>query len=421
MPVLSSAAGLISGSQLPQVDVLIKECIRQSRSNATGAPYYCDKIPDYVSEVSGGVVLYNINQLDSDQQEPYVRYLNGNYSKEVLTALHVEDSPKDPKFDRISSSVGDALASVNIDSSIPIFNELLHKRHFPMLWYIGQFDTQDGVAGHERLVRLLRWHRAKDFHAAPRWIYNTEKGELAGYFKQVANFTWMIFSRSGHLAPSDQPLNSLLMVKDYIAHQHAIPLRKGYNHSQIAMCSFMENCSGNGECDPFDGLCKCNKGYAGADCSIPREAMLSLSSIRNYLLAPHEWVYLEVKDESIYQIEATGIFSLYGLDGANEGLPGEYAYDFKSERGLLFRGVIEEEGSHVVLGVWNPSEEGIVLNPTGARSLLVEEGGREEASKGVYLGIVVGVAAGFFLAAMMLLAVHRKADETQAAGEKSLM
>ena len=76
MPVLSGAAGLISGLQIPQVDALIKECRVQSIKSPEGASEYCNKIPDYISQVSGGVDLYNISELDEGLEGPYKTYLN---------------------------------------------------------------------------------------------------------------------------------------------------------------------------------------------------------------------------------------------------------------------------------------------------------------------------------------------------------
>ena len=98
-----------------------------------------------------------------------------------------------------------------------------------MLWYIGQFDTQDGVAGHVEILKEIQFKRKEEFEKAPRLLYKTEAGDLGGYFKQVENFSWMIFSRSGHLAPTDQPENALAMISDYISNGHQIPKRKGYD------------------------------------------------------------------------------------------------------------------------------------------------------------------------------------------------
>lgn len=224
MSVLSGAAGLISGNMIPQIEALKKECLEAAASDPKTASEACDKIPNYISTVSGGVDLYNISELDNGLSGAYVKYLNGDYTKDVLEALHVTQSPKSPIYAPFDEAVGNALANVNIDSSVPIFNDLL-AREFPMLIYIGQFDTQDGVAGHEEILKLFQWKRKEEFDQSARYLYKTEKGEMAGYFKQVENFSWMIFSRSGHLAPTDQPENALAMISDYISKGHKIPTR----------------------------------------------------------------------------------------------------------------------------------------------------------------------------------------------------
>lgn len=69
--------------------MLEKACLEAAEKDPTTASEVCDKIPDYISTVSGGVDLYNINKLSNDETEPYVKYLNGQYSKDVLEALHV--------------------------------------------------------------------------------------------------------------------------------------------------------------------------------------------------------------------------------------------------------------------------------------------------------------------------------------------
>ena len=75
--------------------------------------------------------------------------------------MHVDQSPKRPYYAASSEEVGEALSKVNIKPSTFIYNEILQKHRLPMLWYIGQFDTQDGVAGHEDILKLLKWDKEK--------------------------------------------------------------------------------------------------------------------------------------------------------------------------------------------------------------------------------------------------------------------
>ena len=46
----------------------------------------------------------------------------------------------------------------------------------------------------------------------------------------------MIFSGAGHLVPSNQPKNALLMISDYINNNNSLPKNPGYNNAQAAMC-----------------------------------------------------------------------------------------------------------------------------------------------------------------------------------------
>ncbi len=85
-----------------------------------------------------------------------------------------------------------------------------------MLFYIGQFDGYDGVNGQQELWSLFEWDAKQAFLEAPQWKYITAAFLQAGYFKQVANFTWVVLSGAGHMAPADQPDNTLDLISDYI-------------------------------------------------------------------------------------------------------------------------------------------------------------------------------------------------------------
>lgn len=90
---------------------------------------------------------------------------------------------------------------------------------------------------------------------------------VGGYFRTVGNFTSVSVPKSGHFMPHDNYPASKAMLDDFIG-KHALQCHDSTNGCSVVqeMCIAMNNCSGNGVCQP-NGMCLCKPLFKGADCS----------------------------------------------------------------------------------------------------------------------------------------------------------
>ncbi len=99
MSGIAKSLGLISGNQEGQLNHLRVKCVEASGGAPSSATELeaCDQIKDFISDMSL-VDVMNVQNVKEHGVDPFVLYLNGKYSADVFKALHVDTSPKTPKF-----------------------------------------------------------------------------------------------------------------------------------------------------------------------------------------------------------------------------------------------------------------------------------------------------------------------------------
>ena len=85
---------------------------------------------------------------------------------------------------------------------------------YRVLVYSGQLDVIIGAALTERFLPTVEWSGADEYGRAPKavWRINDDDKEVAGYARQVKNFTQVVIRAAGHLCPFDQPERSRDMI-----------------------------------------------------------------------------------------------------------------------------------------------------------------------------------------------------------------
>ena len=152
----------------------------------------------------------------------------------------------------------------------------------------------------------------------------------------------MTVPNAGHFVPAEATKAFLL---DYFAEGklscHAA--KEADCSTKNIMCKFMNNCSSNGECLET-GLCKCNPGFRGADCS-QRDVILEDFFDTEYTFNGTQWLFFSFAQELMFgetfefTLSSTTPMEVYMLKGANADVdPNEFNHDiaFKQQTFVKF-------------------------------------------------------------------------------------
>ena len=170
--MINLGLGLLTASQVSQVNKLAEDCDNAYISSNETSSFYsnCQAIPFYIEAVSGGISTYDVRTIDNPNFSFISSYLN-NRSSNISQVLHVEDSPKRPKFSSIRGSpIGDfsmgsssisnfsnnftnMIAQENVTVSLNYLNKLLP--NLKCLFYNGNFDLRVGPNSVLDILSLL--------------------------------------------------------------------------------------------------------------------------------------------------------------------------------------------------------------------------------------------------------------------------
>ena len=111
IPGLPFALGLYDDAERDQLEALLTQCSQTAVLNPSVSRDACNRVPDYIYYAAGNLSMYDLRQQAPSltSQLPFELYLNGSYSADVLTALHVENTPRSPPFSAHCSEVAEAL------------------------------------------------------------------------------------------------------------------------------------------------------------------------------------------------------------------------------------------------------------------------------------------------------------------------
>jgi len=96
-------------------------------------------------------------------------------------------------------------------SMSPYIAELLDEANIDVLVYNGDRDMACCAQGSEAVLDTMKWKGADDWDQSERGLWLVDK-EMAGYAKIARNLTFVIVFNSGHMVPTNQPVNALDLV-----------------------------------------------------------------------------------------------------------------------------------------------------------------------------------------------------------------
>ncbi|CAI9779732.1 unnamed protein product [Fraxinus pennsylvanica] len=166
-----------------------------------------NRVLDTLTNMTGLATLYDFRRLIPYQNDVVDKFLN---NIEVKKALGVKE---DKFFERCSSVVSRALHN-DVMKSVKYMVEFLVK-NTKVLLYQGQFDLKDDVPSTLAWVRTMRWDGIPGFLEAERKVWRVD-GKLAGYVQKWKNLSHVVVLNAGHLMPGDQPVNSQVMIQDWL-------------------------------------------------------------------------------------------------------------------------------------------------------------------------------------------------------------
>ncbi|KAH0495154.1 hypothetical protein TgHK011_008721 [Trichoderma gracile] len=131
---------------------------------------------------------------------PYLR------RKDVVEALHI-NSARATGWQECSGAVGSSFQAKTSAPSVDLLPDLL--KEVPVLLFSGAEDLICNHIGTENMINNLEWNGGKGFEIAPgnwaprrKWTF---EGEVAGFWQEARNLTYVLFYNSSHMVPFDYP------------------------------------------------------------------------------------------------------------------------------------------------------------------------------------------------------------------------
>lgn len=200
--------GLINEKQTAHLEKLQMETIgfirRGKWSEATDAR---NRVLDTLTNMTGLATLYDFRRLIPYQNGVVDKFLNNVKVKKALGA-------KEDKFFERCSNVVSGVLHDDVMKSVKYMVEFLVK-NTKVLLYQGQCDLRDGVPSTVAWMRTMRWDGIPRFLEAERKVWKVD-GKLAGYVQKWKSLSHVVVLNAGHLMPGDQPVNSQVMIQDWL-------------------------------------------------------------------------------------------------------------------------------------------------------------------------------------------------------------
>ncbi|XP_042053586.1 serine carboxypeptidase-like 50 [Salvia splendens] len=200
--------GLINEMQKAQLEKLQLETVSfiKRRKWSDASDTRADVLAT-LTNMSGLATLYDVRKLAPYPNNVVVSFLN---DAGVKRALHV---PGNITFSKCSTAVAEAMHEDIMKSVRPMVEWLVRRTR--VLLYQGQTDLRDGPTSTAAWVREMRWEGIGGYMGAEREVWRVG-GMLAGYVQRWERFSNVVVLNAGHLVPTDQPLNSQIMMQDWV-------------------------------------------------------------------------------------------------------------------------------------------------------------------------------------------------------------
>ncbi|KAL6571624.1 hypothetical protein OROHE_003267 [Orobanche hederae] len=200
--------GLINGKQKTLLEKLQSQAVGFVKSGSwREATDSRSRVLKTLQNMTGLATLYDFRRLTPYQDNVVAKFLN---NVEIKKALGANESLV---FEICSDVVGKALND-DVMKSVEYMVEFLVK-NTRVLLYQGQCDLRDGVVSTLAWVEKMKWDGIGEFLEADRKVWRVD-GKLAGYVQKWKSLSHAVVMNAGHLVPTDQPVNSRVMIEDWV-------------------------------------------------------------------------------------------------------------------------------------------------------------------------------------------------------------
>ncbi|TWU72544.1 Cell death protease [Metarhizium rileyi] len=142
---------------------------------------------------------------------PYLR------DPQVISALNI-DPQRNTGWQECNSMVHASLKNQNSTAAISLLPDIL--KEVPILLFSGAEDLICNHVGTEELISNLAWNGGRGFEVTPgnwsprrQWTF---EGEVAGFWQEARNLTYVLFYNASHMVPFDYPRRSRDMLDRFM-------------------------------------------------------------------------------------------------------------------------------------------------------------------------------------------------------------
>ncbi|XP_051129621.1 serine carboxypeptidase-like 50 [Andrographis paniculata] len=200
--------GLINGKQKALLEELQRQAVERVRRGEWGAATNARKrVLNELTRMTGLATLYDFRRSIPYQDELVEKFLNNPEAKKALGAN------ESAVFELCSDVVEEAMSEDVMKSARWEMEFLVEKTK--VLLYQGQCDLRDGVVSTVAWMKEMKWEGVDEFLEAERKVWRVD-GKLAGYVQKWRNLSHVVVVNAGHLVPTDQPVNSQVMIQDWV-------------------------------------------------------------------------------------------------------------------------------------------------------------------------------------------------------------
>ncbi|XP_021854241.1 serine carboxypeptidase-like 50 [Spinacia oleracea] len=202
-------SGLVNEKQRRKLEEAQREVVKlvkeEKWSEATDSR---NALLNELQKMTGLATLY-----DMTRKTPYESYLVERFlsNPEVKAVLKVN---RTIIWEECSDAVSEVLHE-DVMKSVKFMVEFLLQKKSKVLLYQGQRDLRDGVVSVEAWMKKLKWEGIDKFEDQERKVWKV-KGEVAGYVQKWGSLTLAVVLGAGHFVPTDQPVNSQVMIEDWV-------------------------------------------------------------------------------------------------------------------------------------------------------------------------------------------------------------
>ncbi|XP_059473391.1 retinoid-inducible serine carboxypeptidase-like isoform X2 [Neocloeon triangulifer] len=165
---------------------------------------------------------------DEEDNEVQTRAFDFNFRSDDENGLSINDLMNGPVFDKLSATLhhlnhwsdqsADVFKANWVDfmkPAVDIVEKLLEETNLTVAVDNGQLDLICNTPAQLIWAENMKWSNVSDWIRAPRNAF-TVNGFTEGFVKRYGRFSFWWVNRAGHSIPYDNPLGSIVMMRDIV-------------------------------------------------------------------------------------------------------------------------------------------------------------------------------------------------------------